>query len=265
MTTNTYVANDNEFEKARKKPYGHKQYSRKTRTGKIAQVPAKGVKPAKPLGDLQLHGFDKAGFRTVENFNNILKKYGLTKHQVFAWKGDKGKPMIEMGTTDVWSTQDGRLKLITSGNPRLKEGYSHYIGIEAHGATQEADALFKDIKEIDDYEAAEFGESGYIGVPRHESYVEVTDQMPDEATGVESEEESESFQIKGNLTVKGLVDILKKLPQDTKVMLSSDEEGNSFGRIFLIQSEETPDKEKVITLYPANPEYGLMDFEEPKQ
>lgn len=46
MTTKSYVANENEYEleKAKKKPYGHKEYQRTTPTGKIAKVPAKGVK-----------------------------------------------------------------------------------------------------------------------------------------------------------------------------------------------------------------------------
>jgi hypothetical protein len=104
------------------------------------------------------HGFDKAGFKTVENFTNILKKYNLTNHEVYAYKGE-----ANTGTTDVWSNDDGSLKLITSGNPINKKGYSHYIGIE--GGVKQADKLFDDIESINDFEAAEFGMSGYIGVP----------------------------------------------------------------------------------------------------
>lgn len=107
------------------------------------------------------HGFDKAGFRTVANFDKILKKYDLTSHEVFVYKGDENRTDTAI---NVWSNAD--VKLITYGDPHLRGGYSHYIGIE--GKKDIADKIFNDIKKINDFEEAEWGTSGYIGSPSEE-------------------------------------------------------------------------------------------------
>lgn len=109
-------------------------------------------------GQIQ-HGFDKAGFRTVANFDKILKKYDLTNHDTYGFR--RSRPD---STIDVWSNAD--VKLITYGDPHFREGYSHYIGIE--GKKDIADKIFNDIKKINDFEEAEWGTSGYIGSPSEE-------------------------------------------------------------------------------------------------
>lgn len=60
------------------------------------------------------------------------------------------------------------------------------------------------------------------------------------------------------LTAKELIRFLSSLPSDTRVYLSSDEEGNNYATTSTYFGTEVYEKDKVLILYPQQ----IVDFED---
>lgn len=105
MVVKSFTVNENEFEKARKKPAGHKAYSRMTPKGKIAQV------KEKPYDKKQLVSSSPGGKNQLFKLDNMFR----VKNIPDGWRVIKTNYSIQLQPDEKGFSETELFILLTVG------------------------------------------------------------------------------------------------------------------------------------------------------